>query len=195
MKDERGIRTLKDLVFVLVDCLETLEVGYVIVGGVTIGAFGIGRSTEDVDVLIKLDASQTVKIQQLAKCFEENNLSVTPYELTKGLQEKSHINVLDMLNPMLRIDLSPISTNTSLEAFSSRIEVDLFGVKRKVWINSPESLIAVKLSPGFQSEQDLKDVKGILLRSREHLDWETLEDLCDRLKCAEKLKELRDQIA
>ncbi|MFQ5980560.1 MAG: hypothetical protein ACE5OZ_20675 [Candidatus Heimdallarchaeota archaeon] len=195
MKGDKAIRRLKYLVFALTQCLEATEIPYVIVGGITIGAYGIGRSTEDVDVLIQLDASNTAKIQLLSKCFEEQSLSVTTYEITKGLQENSHITVFDTLNPMLRIDLSPISTNTSLETFKNRVEVDLFGDKRGIWINSPETLIAIKLSPGFHSEQDVKDAKGILLRSGKLLDWKKLESLCDYMNCANRLRELRNEIS
>ncbi|MHA1501264.1 MAG: hypothetical protein ACTSSB_05390 [Candidatus Heimdallarchaeota archaeon] len=35
----------------------------------------------------------------------------------------------------------------------------------------------VKLLPGFQSEKDLDDVRGILLRSSNIIDWPLLEKL------------------
>ncbi|MFX0116061.1 MAG: DUF6036 family nucleotidyltransferase [Candidatus Hodarchaeota archaeon] len=195
MKDEKTIRTFKELVMTLVECLEAIKIPYVIVGGATVGAFGIGRSTEDVDVLIKLKTSESTRIQQLAKCFQEKKLSVTAFELKAGIEEKGHVTVFDTLNPMVRIDLNPISTAMGEITFQRRIHLDLFDLGKKIWINSPESLIAVKLSPGFLSERDLKDVKGILFRSKETLDWDELRALCSKYEALEKLEELERQIS
>ena len=76
--------------------------------------------------------------------------------------------------------------------FNNRISVDLFANGKKIWINSPETLIAVKLAPGYRSEQDQKDVKGILLRSSEQLDWKLLEEFCTKLGGLKLLKELKN---
>lgn len=190
MKGEKAIRTYKELLIDFTNCLEEIEIPYVIVGGATVGVFGIGRSTEDIDVLIKLRASDSDRIHQLVGCLNEKSLSVTNFEIKTGLEEKGHITIFDLKNPMIRVDLSPISNKLALNTFNNRIRVDLFGNEKYVWINSPEALVAIKLSPGFQSEQDISDVKGILLRSKETLKWEKLRQLCNQVGSRKQLEEI-----
>ncbi|MHA1213594.1 MAG: DUF6036 family nucleotidyltransferase [Candidatus Heimdallarchaeota archaeon] len=170
-------RRFQELAVIAATCLEDCNIDYVLVGGATVGVYGVIRSTEDIDLMIKLESSETAKITALVECFQKNNLSITANELILGLEENSHITVFDLKNPILRLDLKQIRTRLDYSTYDLRREVDLFGSGKTFWISSPESLIAVKLLPGFRSEKDLDDVRGILLRSSNIIDWSLLEKL------------------
>jgi len=170
-------RRFQELAEIAVACLEEVAIDYVLVGGATVGVYGVIRSTEDIDLMLKLGSRDKAKIKALVACFQKNHLSITVTELTKGLVENSHITVFDLKNPIIRLDLKQIRTQVDHSTFDLRREVDLFGSGKTFWVSSPESLIVVKLLPGFQSEKDLDDVQGILLRSSNIIDWSLLEKL------------------
>lgn len=187
-------RRFQELAEIAVSCLNESSVDYVLVGGATIGVYGAIRSTEDLDFMIMLERSEEQKIAALVDCFQKNNLSITKKELIQGLEEHSHITVFDMKSPLLRLDLKQIRTKLDYSTYNLRKKVDLFGSGIDFWISSAESLIIVKLLPGFQSEKDIEDVKGILLRSSESLDWFILKELSQIYDVDKLLEKIRNEI-
>ncbi len=99
-------RRFQELALIAVTCLDECNVDYVLVGGATVGVYGVIRSTEDIDLMIKLESNEKAKITALVDCFQKNDLSITANELIMGLEENSHITVFDLKNPILRLDLN-----------------------------------------------------------------------------------------
>jgi len=97
-------------------------------------------------------------------------------------------------SPLLRLDLKQIRTQVDYSTYNLRRKVDLFDSGLDFWISSPESLIVVKLLPGFQSEKDLDDVRGILLRSSDSLDWKLLEELSITFGSNELLDKIKNEL-
>lgn len=187
-------RRFQELAEIAVSCFEKSSIDYVLVGGATVGVYGVIRSTEDLDFMIMLKHTEDKKITTLVKCLRENELSITKEELKKGLEEHSHITVFDLKNPLLRLDLKQIRTELDYSTYNLRKKIDLFGSGKNFWISSPESLIVVKLQPGFQSEKDLDDVRGILLRSADKLDWGLLEGLATTFGVEKVLNRIRNEL-
>lgn len=187
-------RRFQELAEIAVTCLDESSIDYVLVGGATIGVYGAIRSTEDLDFMIKLESTEEKKIATFIGCLQNNHLSITIEELKQGLEEHSHITVFDLKNPLLRLDLKQIRTNLDYSTYNLRKKVDLFGSGKDFWISAPESLIVVKLLPGFQSEKDLEDVRGILLRSSDILDWSLLEELSETFGSEKMLKKIRNEL-
>lgn len=187
-------RRFQELAVIAVTCLEECNIDYVLVGGATVGVYGVIRSTEDIDLMIKLESREKAKISALVECFQKNKLSITTTELILGLEENSHITVFDLKNPILRLDLKRIRTKLDHSTYNLRREVDLFGSSKTFWISSPESLIVVKLLPGFRSENDLDDVRGILLRSSSIIDWFLLEKLSVDFGSDKLLLKIKDEL-
>ncbi len=187
-------RRFQELAEIAVTCLNESSVDYVLVGGATIGVYGAIRSTEDLDFMIMLESSEEKKITTFIECLQNNQLSITKEELVQGLEEHSHITVFDLKSPLLRLYLKQIRTKLDYSTYNLRKKVDLFGSDKDFWISSPESLIVVKLLPGFQSEKDLEDVRGILLRSSDILDWSLLEDLSVTFGTEKLLKKIKNKL-
>ncbi|NPD90702.1 MAG: hypothetical protein HGN29_18480 [Asgard group archaeon] len=99
-----------------------------------------------------------------------------------------------MKSPLLRLDLKQIRTKLDYSTYNLRKKVDLFGSGKDFWISSPESLIVVKLLPGFQSEKDFDDVRGILLRSSGILDWSLLEELSETFGSEKMLRKIKEEL-
>ncbi|MBD3192948.1 MAG: hypothetical protein GF308_20080 [Candidatus Heimdallarchaeota archaeon] len=187
-------RRFQELAEIAASCFEKSSIDYVLVGGATVGVYGVIRSTEDLDFMIMLKHTEDKKITTLVKCLRENELSITKEELKKGLEEHSHITVFDLKNPLLRLDLKQIRTELDYSTYNLRKKVDLFDSGKDFWISSPESLIIVKLQPGFQSEKDLDDIRGILLRSADKLDWDLLEELATTFGVEKILNRIRNEL-
>ncbi len=187
-------RRFQELAEIAATCLVESSIDYVLVGGATIGVYGAIRSTEDLDFMLMLESSEEKKIATFVECLQKNHLSITKDELVQGLEEHSHITVFDLKSPLLRLDLKQIRTKLDCSTFNLRKKVDLFGSGIDFWISSPESLIVVKLLPGFQSEKDLEDVRGILLRSSETLDWSLLEELSMTFGTNKMLKKIKNEL-
>ncbi|MHA1482871.1 MAG: hypothetical protein ACTSQA_05500 [Candidatus Heimdallarchaeaceae archaeon] len=187
-------RRFQELAEIAVTCLDESSIDYVLVGGAIIGVYGAIRSTEDLDFMIMLDSTEKKKITTFVGCLQNNHLSVTEEELIQGLEEQSHIIVFDLKSPLLRLDLKQIRTKLDYSTYNLRKKVDLFGSGKDFWISSPESLIVVKLLPGFQSEKDLDDVKSILLRSSDILDWSLLEELSETLGTEKLLRKIKEEL-
>ena len=187
-------RRFQELAEIAVTCFVESSIDYVLVGGATIGVYGAIRSTEDLDFMIMLESSEEKKIATFVECLQKNHLSITKEELEQGLEEHSHITVFDLKSPLLRLDLKQIRTKLDYSTYNLRKKVDLFGSGKDFWISSPESLIVVKLLPGFQSEKDLEDVRGILLRSSDILDWSLLEKLSVTFGTEKLLKKIRKEL-
>ena len=187
-------RQFQELAEIAVTCLNEASVDYVLVGGATVGVYGVIRSTEDLDFMIMLDSKEKKKIKSFIECLQKNHLSITKEELERGLEEHSHITVFDLKSPLLRLDLKQIRTKVDYSTYNLRKKVDLFASGVNFWISSPESLIIVKLQPGFQSEKDLDDVRSILLRSAENLDWKLLEELSISFGSKELLDKIKKEL-
>ncbi len=187
-------RRFQELAEIAVTCLDESVIDYVLVGGATIGVYGAIRSTEDLDFMLVLDNTEDEKINTFVECLQRNDLSLTVKELKKGLEENSHITVFDLKNPMLRLDLKQIRTELDYSTYNLRIEIDLFETGKTFWISAPESLIVVKLLPGFQSEKDLDDVRSILLRSSDSLNWSLLEELSITFGTEKILDKIRNEL-
>ncbi|NHK31156.1 MAG: hypothetical protein FK730_07375 [Asgard group archaeon] len=187
-------RRFQELAEIAVTCLDESSIDYVLVGGATISVYGAIRSTEDLDFMIKLNSSEKNKIKSFIECLQKNHLSITEEELILGLEEQSHITVFDLKNPLLRLDLKQIKSKVDYSTYNLRKKIDLFDSGFDFWISSAESLIVVKLSPGFQSEKDLGDVKSILLRSADSLDWKLLEVLSIEFGSKELLDKIKEEL-
>ncbi|NHJ06231.1 MAG: hypothetical protein EAX90_15490 [Candidatus Heimdallarchaeota archaeon] len=187
-------RRFQELAEIAVTCLNESFIDYVLVGGATISAYGAIRSTEDLDFMIMLESSEKMKIKSFVDCLQKNHLSIVEEELILGLEEHSHITVFDLKSPLLRLDLKQIRTQIDFSTYKLRKKIDLFNSGLDFWISSPESLIIVKLMPGFQSEKDLDDVRSILLRSSEILDWKLLDELSTNFGSKELLDKIKNEL-
>lgn len=145
---------------ILINSLNEYSIPYVIVGGSVVPLYGNIRSTQDIDTMILLDDIDDITIRKWLKYLKSMNLSLDIDEITTALDLNIHSTIFDKESFVFRVDLKKISSQYDYLTFNTRREVDLFEIK--VDISSPESLIGIKMSDGFQANTDLEDVLTII---------------------------------
>ncbi len=153
-----------------VNCLENNNIEFVVVGGSVLSYFSSIRSTVDIDIMLHIKSIDYIELKGLVKCFNENSISITYDEMVDAFNKKIHVTGFDETTWTYRLDIKMISSEFDLFTFKNRIMAPLYGTI--VPITSAESLIATKISDGFQSDQDLEDIISIIETSE--LDYNLL---------------------
>jgi hypothetical protein len=177
-------RTLDDVLRTAEDVLRSNRVDHVFVGGVTVLAFGIPRTTSDVDVIATIPAN---KIPKIVDGFRRFGFLASAQDLHDALVEGGH--VIHDTRSTYRIDLVPASTAAHREALRTKRTVRWRG--RRLPFASPEHTIVVKLRWG--SEQDLEDALGMYMRQKAKLDLRTMRAFAMRNGVARELKDLEER--
>lgn len=182
-------RSLDDVLRIAEDILRANRVDHVFVGGVTVLAFGMPRTTTDVDVIAAIDAG---RIPKIVAGFQRSGFFASAQDLHDALVEGGHVTIQDTRSTY-RIDLVPASTDAHRETLKTKRRVAWRG--RRLPFAAPEHTIVMKLRWG--SEQDLEDALAIYLRQKERLNIRVMRafartnrvarDLADLEKRAKKL--------
>lgn len=179
------MRKFEDLIKLVANICKKCKINYVIVGGVAVSAWGNIRTTRDIDIIFDLKNGIRKFLEELKK----NNLILREEDLKKALKEKSHFTVFDAESEFYIDGKGSYSPNDS-ETLSHKKAVRLDRVK--IFINSPENLIANKLL--FGSEQDLKDAESVYIRQLGRLDFEYLEKRCKELNVHKKYSKMKNKL-
>lgn len=180
-------RTLDAVLRTAEDVLRSSRVDHVFVGGVTVLAFGMPRTTTDVDVIAAIDAK---RIPKIVAGFQRAGFLASAQDLHDALVEGGHVTIHDTRSAY-RIDFVPASTEAHREALRTKRRVAWRG--RRLPFAAPEHTIVMKLRWG--SEQDLEDALGILVRQRGRLDRRRMREFARSQGVLEALKELERRAA
>jgi len=178
-------RSLDDVLRITEDVLRASRVDHVFVGGVTVLAFGLPRTTTDVDVIASIDAQQIPKI---VAGFQRSAFFASAQDLHDALVEGGHVTIQDTRSTY-RIDLVPASTAAHRETLKTKRQIAWRG--RRLPMAAPEHTIVMKLRWG--SDQDLEDALGIYVRQKETLDARAMRNFARRHGVTRELKELEER--
>jgi len=162
--------------------LRAAAIDHVYVGALAVAAFGVPRTTADVDVIADYregDASR------MAEAFRRQGFRVSPEDLRDSSEEGSHCTVHDMRSEF-RVDLAPAKGPAAKHAIRHSVRIRWRGTLLP--IVDPEHTIVMKLV--FGSEQDVEDALGIYVRQRKRLDVRRMREFADRQGVPEALREL-----
>jgi hypothetical protein len=163
---ERGVRkALADATALL----DELGLRYAVVGGLAVGAWGVSRSTDDVDIFVELPAARRGALQ---RALTEKGFEVPAMieELTKfGVfrSRSSDETFLDLFNAV-----GPLG-----EAVISRRRQVRLG-RKQLWFVAPEELMVLKAFS--ERERDFEDLVA-LLATRQTLDLDYVQTWAARL--------------
>lgn len=149
----------------LARCLEEHRIAYMIIGGIANAAWGEPRSTLDIDVTIAAEPTEVVEIANaLGPDFRPLVSDIESFvQETRVLPLESHSGVrVDLIFGVLPFEREAIERAKPLPIADD-----------EVVFCTPEDLILLKIIS--QREQDQADVRGILQRRFEDLDFEYLE--------------------
>lgn len=180
-------RSFADVVKAAERSLRAAGIDHVYVGALAVAAFGVPRTTADVDVIAdyrERDASR------MADAFRRQGFTVSSEDLRESSAEGSHCTVHDSRSEF-RVDLAPAKRPAAKDAIRHLVRVRWRGIMLP--IADPEHTIVMKLVYG--SDQDVEDALGILVRQRGRLDVRRMREFADGHGVADALRDLERKAA
>jgi len=172
----------------VIECFEELEIAYYIGGSVASSAYGIARATMDVDLLANVEIHH---VNRLVKALEKDYY--IDAEMIKDAIGRSASFNLIHLSTMLKIDVFIVKDQPYDSEALTRRQPDTLDEEssRKFYLSSPEDIILNKLqwyqSSGGVSQQQWKDVLGVLKVQADKLDLEYLKSWASKLNLSDLL--------
>lgn len=157
------------------------KIPYVIVGGISVIAWGRSRTTDDIDIILD---HRKLNVTDFVSYLTENNF-FADLEDFQGFNSQDHCTIF-FKDGLFRIDIIGIYNQDNQISIDRAILIDFFGIK--IRIDNPESLIAHKLL--FGSDQDIEDAYAILVRLDNKINKDSLLWYAERLQVSNKLKKL-----
>lgn len=172
----------------VIGCFEKLGIAYYIGGSVASSAYGIARATMDVDLVANVEIRQ---VNRLVKALE-TDYYINAEMIRDAIHRRSSFNVIH-LDTMIKIDVFIVKDQPyDSEAFTRR-QPDTLDEEssRKFYLSSPEDVVLSKLqwyqAGGRVSEQQWKDILGVLKVQSGKLDLEYLKYWASKLNLSELL--------
>ena len=172
----------------VVACFENLAVAYYIGGSVASSAYGIARATMDVDVVAGVEIHQ---VDPLVKALEKDYY-IDAEMIRDAIHRRASFNLIH-LETMIKIDVFIVKNQPYDSEALARRHPDTLDEEdsRTFYLSSPEDIILSKLQwyhkGGMVSEQQWKDVLGVLKVQGEKLDLEYLKRWASRLNLSDLL--------
>ena len=162
--------------------LRAAGIDHVFVGALAVGAFGVPRTTADVDVIVKYREGDA---PMMAVAFRREGFRVSVEDLRDAVAERSHCTVHDTRSEF-HLDLAPAARPAAKDAIRHAVRVRWRGTVLP--IADPEHTIVMKLA--YRSEQDLEDALGIYVRQRKRLDVRRMRAFARHQGVLKALREL-----
>jgi hypothetical protein len=173
----------------VIAALEVLKIPYMLVGAYSSNAYGIGRSTNDADIVVQFGGDD---LPLLMKHLTDD------FTLDRQLQFEtltgSTRSVITFVPTNFQIELFRLNLNDEHHKvrFLRRRRLRLSTFDRDVWLPTAEDVIIQKLR--WQRGKDIDDVIGILAVNGTSLDWTYLNQWTAKHNTSELLKQLIDSI-
>lgn len=179
--------TLEELAIEVVKAAEGAGVDFMAVGAIAAGAYGVPRSTRDVDLLLAVNVEGGVSA--VIKALEPHvvfNPQVVFDTLTWGRRHVGQCRV----GPPFKVELFEVFEDPFVQSeFARRKQVFVPMLGRTTWLPTPEDVVVQKLRWG--RNKDLDDARDVLaVQGPETLDMAYVEKWCaehgttDRLRAA-----------
>ena len=177
--------TLEALAIKIIEASEAVGVEFMAVGAIAAGAYGVPRSTRDVDLLVamKLEGGLTALIAKLEP-FVEFDAQVVFDTLKWG---RRHVGQ-SRSAPPFKVELFEVFDDPFVQSeFARRRRIFVPMLNRDTWLPTPEDVVVQKLRWG--RNKDLDDARDVLaVQGPESLDMSYIEQWCAQHGTAERLK-------
>jgi hypothetical protein len=178
----------------VITCFEKLKIAYYIGGSVASSAYGIARATMDVDMVADI---KTHQVDDLVKALE-TDYYIAAEMIRDAIHRKASFNLIH-LETMFKIDVFVTKNQLYDSEALTRRRLDTLDEEscRKFYLASPEDVILSKLlwyqkGSGI-SQQQWKDILGILKVQADKLDLEYLNRWASKLNLSDLLSRLLDE--
>jgi hypothetical protein len=173
----------------VVRIFEALGIEYYIGGSLASSAFGIARSTMDIDIAADIRQGQASVLEERL----QTHFYVDREMIERAIREKSSFNIVH-LETMFKVDIFVVSDEPyDKQAMARRLRRDLTADgAHQADLSSPEDIILRKLlwyqSGGKISDRQWDDVLGVMRVQGEQLDAAYLELWAKRLSIFDLLQ-------
>ncbi|MCL2777627.1 MAG: hypothetical protein FWD73_06450 [Polyangiaceae bacterium] len=183
---------VSDLLDRIAQILEAAKIPFMVAGSFASTAYGLPRSTQDLDLII--DPPSAAAFEALLAAIPADKYYVDADTARDALRRRSMFNLIDLASGW-KVDLILRKNRAfSRTEFARRTKKSVLGVS--VFMASPEDTIVAKLEWSKQaggSERQRRDVTGILANAAGSLDRAYIErwvhdlDLADEWKAVQEL--------
>lgn len=177
----------------VIDCFDRLGISYYIGGSVASSAYGMARATMDVDLVASIEMSQ---VEHLVSSLEAHYY-ISAEMIRDAIRRCASFNLIH-LETMIKIDVFILKDQPYNSQAMARRRSDTLDEASscKFYLSSPEDAVLSKLQwyqiGGRVSEQQWKDVIGVLKVQRDKLDLEYLKYWASRLNLSDLLNRSLD---
>jgi hypothetical protein len=170
---------------IICNYLNEQNIPYVVVGGISVIAWGRSRTTDDIDFIID---HRKLNINHFVSYLKKNNFFADEEDFL-GFQTQDHCTIF-FKDGLFRVDIIGVYNEDNQISINQATKISFFEIQ--INIDNPESLIAHKLL--FGSDQDIEDAYAILIRLKDQISIDFLFSNAERLKVKKKLKKLLKRI-
>ena len=177
--------TLETLASKVVEAVESAGVGFMVVGAVAAGAYGVPRSTRDVDLLVSANVEGGVAaVMANLDAIVRFDTQVVFDTLTWG---RRHVGQ-SRSAPPFKVELFEMFDDPFVQSeFTRRQQVFIPVLGRATWLPTPEDVIVQKLRWG--RSKDLDDARDVLaVQGTDSLDMVYIEKWCAQHGTRERLQ-------
>ncbi|HXJ55820.1 MAG TPA: hypothetical protein VNU68_04070 [Verrucomicrobiae bacterium] len=177
--------TLEALATKVVEAAESAGVDFMAVGAIAAGAYGVPRSTRDVDLLVAVNVAGGLGALIVnLEPFVEFDSQVVFDTLTWGPRHVGH----SRSSPPFKVELFEVIDDPFVQSeFARRQQVFVPMLGRATWLPTPEDVIVQKLRWG--RNKDLDDARDVLaVQGPETLDMAYIEGWCARHGTTDRLQ-------
>ncbi len=174
-----------DLLRLLADTFDRHQIPYLITGSMASSTYGEPRFTNDIDVVVLMQAHQ---VDAICTAFPSPDFYCSRDAIAKAVQQRFQFNILHPESG-LKVDVI-LATDSAFDRSRMQRVRPIITAKTVIAFASPEDVILKKLQY-FQeggSEKHLRDIVGILKVQAGQIDQTYLAEWIARLGVAEEWK-------
>lgn len=178
--------TIEALAVLVIDTAERIGVDFMAVGAIAAGAYGVPRSTKDVDVLVAVNVAGGV--DALARALTPS-IEFDPQVVFDTLTWGRRLVGTSRSTPPFKVELFETFDDPFVQSeFSRRTKFFVPVLDRTTWLPTAEDVIVQKLRWG--RSKDLNDARDVLaVQGPETLDMAYIGEWCARHGTTARLAE------
>ena len=182
-------QTLIDLTFAfrrVVEALEKISARYVVVGSTAASAWGVARSTRDIDVVAVITRET---VDTFLRALGNNEIYVPVDEAKAATIKGGSFNVLHTTTGG-KVDVFVCQTSDAFESsrLNRRVKIQVLGID--TWVSTPEDVVLSKLLWRVQTRSEVQWRDCVEVAATQKLDVKYLRIWATELGLSADLEEL-----